>query len=168
LHLEWLQSSTGQLQQLKYRLADAQRELRRPDNEQSPRILGDIAELEKQIADQEAILKNPMAAEQRVDERVEHGLERERAPVKPVRGIQQVAKFINPPPAVPPTWFQNRHSESERLANFLKDPGLRLMTVVGRGGIGKSAMVCRAARDASVGNRPLSRLSRWIICSSRM
>src|SRR5271165_1362891 len=154
LHLDWLQSPAGQLQQLRYRLADAQRELRRPDTEQSPRILGDIAELEKQIADQEAILKNPAAAAQRVDERVEHGLERERAPVKPQGGIQHRAKFINPPPAQPPTWFQDRHSESKRIADFLKDPALRLMTVVGRGGIGKSAMVCRLLKFLEVGQLP--------------
>jgi tetratricopeptide (TPR) repeat protein len=153
-HLEWLQSPAGQLQQLKYRLADAQRELRRAATEQSTRVQGDIAELEAQIAHQEGILANPAAAEQRVDERVEHGLERERAPVKPLGGVQHRAKFINPPPAVPPTWFQNRHSESKSLANFLRDPGLRLMTVVGRGGNGKSAMVCRLLKFLEVGQLP--------------
>jgi tetratricopeptide (TPR) repeat protein len=152
-HLEWMESPAGQLQQLKYRLADAQRELRRAVPEQQARVREDIAELERQIAHQSTVLENPKAAEQRVAERVEHGLERERAPAKPAATPTQI-KFVNPPPAVPPTWFQNRHAESRQIANFLNDDSLRMMTVVGRGGIGKSAMVCRILKSLEIGQLP--------------
>jgi tetratricopeptide (TPR) repeat protein len=152
--VEWLQSTAGQLQQLRYRLADAQREIRRAAAEQVARIKGDIADLQSQITHLEAIVANPAAAAQQVEERVERGQERERVPAKPLSGIRTQTKFVNPSPAVPPTWFRNRHSESERIARFLKDDGLRLMTVVGRGGSGKSAMVCRLLKFLERGQLP--------------
>jgi tetratricopeptide (TPR) repeat protein len=63
-------------------------------------------------------------------------------------------KFINPPPLVAPTWFQDRYDETRRVGAFLKDEALRLMTIVGRGGIGKSAMVCRLLRSLEGGQLP--------------
>src|SRR4051794_38634625 len=60
-HLDWMQSPPGQLQQLKYRLADAQREIRRASTEQVARIKSDIAELEVQIAHLAGIVNNPEA-----------------------------------------------------------------------------------------------------------
>jgi tetratricopeptide (TPR) repeat protein len=152
-HLAWMDSPKGQLQQLNYRLIDAQRELGRPGVEQA-RVQEDIAELGRQIAHQTTVLEDPNAARERVEARVEHGLERERTPAKPARGTAKQARFVNPPPAVPPTWFQNRHVESGQIAGFLKDDGLRIMTVVGRGGIGKSAMVCRILKSLESGQLP--------------
>jgi hypothetical protein len=73
-------------------------------------------------------------------------LEGERKPAQPAGGIR-VSKFVNQPPLIAPTWFQNRHFESGQIGAFLKDESLRLMTVVGRGGVGKTAMVCRLLRS---------------------
>ena len=69
------------------------------------------------------------------------GIQREQVPAeaRPVRA----SKFVNPPPAVAPAWFQGRRAETPRLAGYLSDPGIRLVTVTGPGGIGKTAMVCR-------------------------
>jgi hypothetical protein len=80
-------------------------------------------------------------------------LEGERKPARPVGGIAQ-SKFINPPPLIAPTWFQNRHFETKQIGDFLKDESLRLMTVVGRGGVGKTAMVCRLLRSLEGGRLP--------------
>jgi hypothetical protein len=77
----------------------------------------------------------------------------ERRPSKPVSGISP-GKFINPPPLIAPTWFRDRHVETRLIGEFLKDDALRLMTVVGRGGIGKSAMVCRLLRSLEGGQLP--------------
>ena len=96
-HLAWMDSPEGQLQALKYRLADAERELPRAEAEQQTRIREDIAELERQIAQQQKVVDNPEAAEERVQKSIEAGLEGERKPVKPVGGIT-TGKFINPPP----------------------------------------------------------------------
>ena len=40
------------------------------------------------------------------------------------------------------------------MGDFLKDSALRLMTVVGRGGVGKTAMVCRLLKALEAGHLP--------------
>ena len=152
-HLSWLDSPEGQLQSLKYRLADAQRDFPRANGNQQIRIGEEITDLELQIAREQAIIQNPLAAEQRVRETIDRGLERVREPSKPETGKVR-SKFINPPPLIAPSWFQDRHVETQLIGNFLKDDALRLMTVVGRGGIGKSAMVCRLLRSLEGGVLP--------------
>ena len=89
----------------------------------------------------------------RVQHSIAVGLEGERQPAKPVGGIS-VGKFIYPPPLIAPTWFEDRHSETRQIGEFLKDESLRLLTVVGRGGIGKTAMVCRLLRSLEGGQLP--------------
>ncbi len=152
-HLAWMDSPEGQLQALKHRLADAERELPRAEAEQQARIQDDIVELEKQIAQQQKVVDNPEAAKQQVNKRVDAGLEGERKPAQPVGGIA-TGKFINPPPLIAPTYFQDRHFETAQIGAFLKDESLRLMTVVGRGGVGKTAMVCRLLRSLEGGQLP--------------
>jgi len=152
-HLVWMDSQEGQLQALKYRLLDAQRELLRAEPEQQLHIQEDMAELEQQIAQQQKIIENPRAAEQRVKQSIKAGLQSERKPVKSTR-IKKLSKFINQPPLIAPTWFQDRHPETQQIGEFLKDESLRLMIVVGRGGIGKSAMVCRLLRSLERGQLP--------------
>jgi tetratricopeptide (TPR) repeat protein len=73
--------------------------------------------------------------------RISSGIVREQAPAEPQP--VRASKFVNPPPAVAPTWFQDRQVETGLLAKYVTDPGIRLVTVAGRGGIGKTAMVCR-------------------------
>ena len=152
-HLIWMDSPAGQLQALKHRLIDAQRDLPRARPDQQPRIKDDIAELERQIAQQETVIDNPHAAQQRVQQSIDRGLERVRKPEEPISGETQT-KFINPPPLIAPTWFQDRHIETQLIGDFLKDDALRLMTIVGRGGIGKSAIVCRLLRSLEAGQLP--------------
>ncbi len=55
---------------------------------------------------------------------------------------------------IPPIYFQDRHVETGLIGTFLKDESLRLMTVVGRGGVGKTAMVCRLLRSLEGGKLP--------------
>lgn len=152
--LAWMDSPEGQLQALKYRLSDAERALPRTKQEQQQaRIREDIEELKRQIAEQQKVIENPKAAEKRVQQSIEVGLEGERQPAKPVGGMA-TSKFVNPPPLIAPTWFQDRHFESGQVGKFLKDESLRLMTVVGRGGVGKTAMVCRLLRSLEGGQLP--------------
>ena len=77
----------------------------------------------------------------------------------------RVSKFVNPPPATAPTWFQDRQVETGLLARYVTDPGIRLVTVVGRGGIGKTAMVCRLLQGLEAGRsrtwKASRRRSRW-------
>ena len=153
-HLVWLASPAGDLQSLKDRLADAQRDLRRaPDASQQVRIRDEIEQLKKDVARQEEIVNNPQAAERRVEESIARGLERERQPERPVGGMQR-SKFINPPPGIAPSYFQDRDMETGMLGSFLKDDASRLIVVIGRGGTGKTALVCRLLKSLEAGQLP--------------
>jgi tetratricopeptide (TPR) repeat protein len=152
--LQHLSSPAGLLQQMKDRLADAQRDLpRAADEAQKARIQDDIAQLERQIADQQKIVDDPEGAARRVQESIERGLERERKPERPV-AVGALSKFINPPPGMAPSYFQDRHVETKLVGDFLNDESLRMMTVVGRGGVGKTAMVCRLLKSLEHGRLP--------------
>ncbi len=96
----------------------------------------------------QALKDLPRQTEQRID----NGLQRERQPAgKPA--VRQ-ARFVNPPPMTAPSWFQDRHVETKIIGDFLRDDGLRLLTVVGRGGVGKTAMVCRLLKELEAGRLP--------------
>jgi tetratricopeptide (TPR) repeat protein len=84
--------------------------------------------------------------------RVTSGVNRERVPAEPQP--VRASKFINPAPATAPTWFQDRQVETGLLARHLFDPGIRLVTVIGRGGVGKTAMVCRLLKGMEAGRLP--------------
>ncbi len=84
--------------------------------------------------------------------RIGSGIEREKVPAEPQP--VRASKFVNPPPATAPAWFQDRQVETGRLAGYVRDPGIRLVTVTGRGGIGKTAMVCRLLKDLEAGRIP--------------
>ncbi len=153
-HLRWLASPAGELQRLKDRLADADRDLRRAaDPVEKTRIEDEIAELKRSIADQEKIVHDPKQAQERTQQSIERGLERERQPEKPISGIQ-TSKFINPPPGNAPDYFQDRHVETKQVADFLRHDSQRIITVVGRGGVGKTAMVCRLLKGLESGKLP--------------
>ncbi len=153
-HIRWMVTPEGALQAMKDRLADARRDLRRAvDPMQLARIQDDIDLLEKQVAEQQQIVDNPQAAAKRVEESIARGLERERKPEKLVVGMTS-NKFINPPPAMAPSYFQDRFIETAMIGGFLKDDALRLITVVGRGGTGKTAIVCRLLKSVESGQLP--------------
>jgi len=154
LHLRWRTSPKGVLQSLKDRLEDDNHDLRRArDPGQETRIQNEIALLKKQIDDLQRIIDDPEGAAIRVEESINWGIERERQPEKPVGGITRT-KFINPPPAIAPIYFQDRHVETNLIGDFLKNDAQRLMTIVGRAGIGKTAMVCRLLNSLEGGRLP--------------
>jgi tetratricopeptide (TPR) repeat protein len=153
-HIQWLDTSEGKLQAFKDRLRDARRDLRRTqDPVKQERIQADIEVLNQQIADQEQIVEDPEAANNRVEERIATGIERERQPKKPVSGVNKT-KFINPPPLVAPTYFQDRFHETNLVGIFLENDVDRLITIVGRAGVGKTAMVCRLLKSIEGGRLP--------------
>lgn len=152
--LRWLTSPEGVLESLKDRLEDARRDHRRAGGpDQQIRIEKEMSLLKKQIDDQQRIIDDPEGAAIRVEESITRGIERERQPEKPVSGVTRT-KFINPPPDIAPTYFQDRYVETNLISDFLKNDAQRLMTIVGRGGIGKTAMVCRLLKSLESGRLP--------------
>ena len=81
--------------------------------------------------------------------RIDSGIVREQVPAEPQP--VRASKFVNPPPAVAPAWFQGRQVETGLLAKYVTDPGIAMVTVAGPGGIGKTAMVCRLLKGLEVG-----------------
>jgi tetratricopeptide (TPR) repeat protein len=153
-HLSWLQSPAGVLHTMQDQLTDAKRELRRaPDETGRVRYQQAMEDLEKRITDQQGIVNGLKAAIDRATENIQRGLERERQPEKPI-AIAVRSKFINPPPGVAPVYFQDRTAETRLIGDFLKHEGMRLMTIVGQGGIGKTAMVCRLLKALEGGQLP--------------
>jgi len=152
-HLAWLATPAGALQQLKDRLADDERDLRGADAAQQARIRAEIDLLRQQIAAQQQVVDHPQRAAQRVEESIARGLERERQPERPAAGIAR-SKFINPPPFTPPSHFQDRTVELALLGTFLKDESCRMVTVMGRAGIGKTALACLLLKALERGHLP--------------
>ncbi len=151
--IAFLDSPEGQLEELKHRLADANRDLRRAKEEDQPRIKSEIEELKAQIRVQEKIAANPQAAQEQTQKNIEAGLERERQPEKPA-AAKTTTKFINPPPGIAPTYFQDRYFDEQEIVKFLNNDAQRLLTIVGRAGVGKTAMVCRLLKGLERGVLP--------------
>ena len=153
-HLQWLASPEGKKHALKDRLADAQRDVERASSPiQATRAKEEVEALEAEILKQEEVITNPKATAQRVEESIQRGIERERQPAKPTGGITST-KFINPPPGIVPSYFQDRHAETKLIGDFLRDESKSLLTLTGRGGIGKTAMVCRLLKFLEGGQLP--------------
>ena len=151
-HLRWRDTPEGALGELRDRLGDARRELPRADSARRSLIEDEIRDLERRIGDQERLIEDPGAATVRAEERIAGGLERERQPVQ--RAVTRRTKFVFPPPLLAPTWFQDRHMETAQIGEYLGDGGLRVIHVVGRGGVGKTAMVCRLLKAVEGGTLP--------------
>lgn len=62
--------------------------------------------------------------------------------------------FINAPPAEVPDYFRGRDAETAILIDFLSNDSQRLLTVTGRGGIGKTALVCHLLQALQDGKTP--------------
>jgi tetratricopeptide (TPR) repeat protein len=152
-HLAWTSTPAGLLQDLRNRRSDAGYELARARPEQRQRVEDEIAELTRRIDEQQRVVSNPETVAEQTGARIEAGMERERQPERPAVAPPR-AKFVNPPPMTAPGYFQDRQRETEYIVDCLRDGGLRMMWVVGRGGVGKTAMVCRLLKALETGRLP--------------
>ena len=84
--------------------------------------------------------------------RIDSGIAREQVPAEPQP--VRASKFVNRPPAMAPTWFQGRQVETGLLARYVTDPGIRMVSVAGRSGVGKTAVVCRLLKGLEAGHIP--------------
>lgn len=147
--LQWLHTPEGQLQSFKSRLSDAERDLRRADRADYAgkiRVKKEIEELTVEIKRLESIIQSPITSAAQSQQSIKARIEIERQPPPHVE-IEKHAKFINPPPMSAPSYFQDRFVETGIIADFLKTDSFRMITLVGRGGIGKTAMVCRLLKS---------------------
>jgi len=152
-HLQWLLTTEGQLQSLKYRFSDAQRDLQRATDDDRPRVMKEIEELRAEINRLERIIQCHESAVAQSQESIKIRIESERQS-PPRFDVEKRTKFVNPPPMLAPTYFQDRVVETRIISDFLKTDSLRIITLVGRGGIGKTAMVCRLLKSLERGLLP--------------
>ncbi len=156
-HLAWLTSPAGVLHTLKDRLADARRDLRRAaDPAERQRAEEDVAALEEQVGEQQRLVDDPKAAARTAQEAIARGMEHDRQ-ARPTVAPATRLRFVNPPPTVAPAYFQGRQTEMGLLAGFLADDAVRLVWVVGRGGVGKTTLVCRTLATPPAGTELLDR-----------
>jgi tetratricopeptide (TPR) repeat protein len=153
-HLHWLATPAGTLRTLEDRLSDARRDLRRATSTERTRIRQEIQQLTRQIKAQRQVVNDPEQQQAIAEQRIQSGLERERTPERPTTGVRDRGKFINPPPMVAPAYFQDRTVELGLLGDYLKDDACRLITVVGRAGVGKTAMTCLLLEALEKGRLP--------------
>ncbi|QDU39615.1 Tetratricopeptide repeat protein [Maioricimonas rarisocia] len=155
-HLLWLDTDEGRLEEVRLLLSAAQRDLRRAaTDDQMARIQRDIERFQHEEDELSRTLENPAAARTRVRQSISRGLERERS--APERHVIRDTRVVHAPPAVAPDHFQDRVVETELLTTLLKSDAIRLVTVVGRAGIGKTALVCRLLKSLEDGRLPDSK-----------
>ena len=150
-HMAWLASPAGSLHAMKHRLADAHRDLHRAASvEHKARIEYEIAELARQIEEQQRALDNPRDAVRRTEEQIAQGLARERERAELSETFTR-RKSVNAPPGSAPVYFQDRDVETKLICDFLRDESKRLLVIGGRAGIGKTAIVCLVLKSLETG-----------------
>lgn len=152
-YLGWLGSDEGQLQILRDRLNDAQFDLNRAMEEEKSRVQRDVDDLKERIVKQELIIKNASTARAQAQQSIVTRIEGERQS-PPQSKTEKRAKFINPPPMMAPAYFQDRCVETKLVADFLRADSQRIITLFGRGGVGKTAMACRILKALEHGQLP--------------
>lgn len=151
LFLAELKTPQGLLRLSRDHLADAERALpRAADEGERLRIQAEIDRLRKEIAEQQRYLADPAAAEQRAEECIAEAIKEERRAPQQAPAAKP-SKFINQPPMAPPRYFQDRVDETNSLVSFLGDDSKRLLWIDGRGGVGKTTIVCRLLRSLASG-----------------
>jgi hypothetical protein len=151
-HLRWLRSPEGEIRTLEDDLADLNREFGRLTKPEQQRGLLDRRQyLQRRIDERKRNLQNPEDADRRAEERIQHAIEQDLRAQLPADGGRRTSSFLSALPPVPRS-FQDRHSELARLEEYLRNDVVRLVTVTGPAGIGKTALVSRWLAAASQGS----------------
>jgi tetratricopeptide (TPR) repeat protein len=134
-------------------LQDAKNDLLYCNDETKHRIENEIKLLNEQIDSLQQYLSNKEGTARRTEERILLSIERERRPEK-TSLFTPAYKVINNPPTIAPSYFQDRIIETDLVVKFLQSESVKFITVVGRGGVGKTAMVCRLLKSLEKGLLP--------------
>jgi len=149
-YLNQIDSFEQKLNILKEYLQDANNDLTFSNNENRLRIEKEITLLNEQIRYLDQYLNNKEESEKRTEERIQLSIERERRPERTNISIPTY-KIINHPPTIAPSHFQDRNEQTDLVVKFLQSNSIKFITIIGRGGSGKTAMVCRLLKSLEKG-----------------
>jgi tetratricopeptide (TPR) repeat protein len=135
-----INSPAERLVSLKHEHSSLRREASQATGSEQQRIENDLAVLEQKIHDQQRLVNDPRGAIRLSEESIDRGQERERAGEAPSADLSDM-RCVNDPPPLFPNKFRDRAVETQLLEDRLRDPMIRFVAVVGRGGIGKTAMI---------------------------
>jgi tetratricopeptide (TPR) repeat protein len=135
---------SGQLETLREQLAANERALEYAPANSKARLQFESDAIEKQIA----AIANALQDEDALRNRVMTAVERERRTAAEIEARPTASvRFVNAPPLAVPSYFENRVEETGLVIDFLRDPAASILVVHGRGGVGKTALVCRVLRE---------------------
>lgn len=138
-----LRSPEGKLEQLEYRLLGLQHEARRTDDPaQRDRIEEDIEVVRREMERWQRIVSDPVGTVKAADEKIQQGMDEERAREKPCEPPTP-SRVVNRPPEGIIRHFQDRGRVIKRLKDFLDNEDLTLFAVLGKSGLGKTAVACQ-------------------------
>jgi tetratricopeptide (TPR) repeat protein len=150
-HLGWRRSPTGELWSLREQLEDLRRNAARTgEPEKLTRYRRGEQDLSERIAELEEMVAPGAGSGQDI---APPPFKAPRVPVG-TPGAEASVIAINPASVGVPTYFQDRYVETGRVVQFLRDDSKRLMTLVGRPGVGKSVLVCRLLAAVRSGHFP--------------
>ena len=94
----------------------------------------------------------------RSDERVEAGVTAERAGLEEAHALRSANTRTRVVGLRPDSArdFRDREVECQRISALLADSSTRLISVIGQGGMGKTALVCKVLDDLEHGRPPVT------------
>ncbi len=152
-YLNEIDSFEQKLNTLNEYLQDAKNDLTYSNDETRQRIENEITLLDEQVRSLQQYLNNKEVSAKRTEERILLSIERERRPERTNISVPTY-KVINNPPTIAPSYFQDRIIETDLVVKFLQSDSIKFNTIIGRGGVGKTAMVCRLLKSLERGLLP--------------
>jgi tetratricopeptide (TPR) repeat protein len=154
LFLQQFDSYRGRKRTLEEYLDDIKNDLvYRENNETSDRLKREAESLRNEIDNLNKLIINKAEVINETKTRINLGIEREKRPDRNYAAIPTF-KIINCPPSSVPSFFQDRIVETDLAAQFLKEESTKIVTIIGRGGVGKTAMTCRLLKHLEHGRLP--------------
>ena len=139
--LDWRDTPAGEKFRKEMELMANERAIIRAKDDTLRRSLQEERrELQEDIARLAKILADPAAAAKATAESIEARMALVR---KPIERPKVTSRIIYQRPYDTPHFFQDRLAETVLVGDFLKDPAQRLLWIIGRGGIGKTALSVR-------------------------
>jgi tetratricopeptide (TPR) repeat protein len=143
-----LRKPAGVRMLLELRLERVRREADEAKGTRLARLQQQVAGLEEQISQIASAAEDASLAAESGRRKIADHLDRERS-ARPTGGIQSGVHLVRSLPSMPPDQFLDRMVEREHLEELLRSPRIRLVTVAGRAGVGKTATVCRVLASSS-------------------